>query len=100
MRRHTDRQTDGDRQIVTLNTTEGETERERERGKGERAERASLGHTPFFKVVTSLLEYSKTMWVGNQVLQGGSLSSGSFIMIAAKETAVRRTQGVKAKVKS
>lgn len=46
------------------------------------------------------MEYSKTKWIGNQILQGGSLSSGSVIMIAAKETAVRRTQGVKAKVKS
>lgn len=39
------------------------------------------------------MEYSKTKWMGSQFLLGGSLSSGSFMMNAAKETAVRRTRG-------
>lgn len=50
-------------------------------------------NSPLFKLVTNLMEYSETNWMGSQFLLGGSLSSDSFMMNAAKETAVRRTQG-------
>lgn len=50
-------------------------------------------NSPLFKLVTNLMEYSETNWMGSQFLLGGSLPSGSFMMNEAKETAVRRTQG-------